>query len=147
MNITGVSGTNITDKDIKTAIVKLLQKNGFEVVASEIKEGFPKPAVFIDVFPESVSRHGALLEQIILSIELKYVPNTETSEHIMDISNKFKEIFMYQPLKVHDRRFTIENIDFENYVLFTYFDISFLQELPQNEEFEPIENLEMDGDI
>lgn len=138
----------ISDKDIKSAIAQLLTDNGFNVVASEIKEGFSKPAVFVDIFPESVSRSGALLEQIDLSVEIKYISETETSDHIMDAANKFKEILMYSPLKVADRRFTVENIDFEHegYALFAYFEISFLQEL-QEETYEPIENLEMDGDI
>ena len=43
-----------TEKDIETAIAGLLNKSGFNVTASELKEGFPKPTFFIDVFPLSL---------------------------------------------------------------------------------------------
>ena len=45
----------ITIKDIQTAVSKLLTKNKYSVIASEVKEGFQKPACFIDVFPVSVA--------------------------------------------------------------------------------------------
>ena len=44
----------ITIKDIQSAVSKLLQKNGYSVIAAEVKEGFTKPACFIDVItPDS----------------------------------------------------------------------------------------------
>ena len=46
----------ITEKDIKTRIAEILTDNGFNVVASEIEEGFDKPAVFVSVFPASAKK-------------------------------------------------------------------------------------------
>ena len=41
--------------DIQTSVGKVLQNNGYTVIASEVKEGFPKPACFIEVMPVSAS--------------------------------------------------------------------------------------------
>ena len=41
--------------DIQTAVAKILTNNNYVVVASEVKEGFPKPSCFIEVMPVSAS--------------------------------------------------------------------------------------------
>ena len=40
----------ITEKDIQTRISEILTDAGFNVVASEVEEGFNKPAVFVYPF-------------------------------------------------------------------------------------------------
>ena len=82
-----------TEKDIETAIAGLLNKSGFNVTASELKEGFPKPTFFIDVFPSSSSLSGPLLEKVDISVELKYIPAIEKTEHLIDVINKLKYLF------------------------------------------------------
>ena len=54
----------ITIKDIQTAVSKLLTKNKYSVIASEVKEGFQKPACFIDVFPVSVATENKFYELV-----------------------------------------------------------------------------------
>ena len=41
----------ITEKDIQKRLAEILTGNGFNVVASEVDEGFDKPAVFVTVYP------------------------------------------------------------------------------------------------
>ena len=136
-----------TEKDIETAIAGLLNKSGFNVTASELKEGFPKPTFFIDVFPSSSSLSGPLLEKVDISVELKYIPAIEKTEHLIDVINKLKYLFLYQPLTVNDRKLTVQTIEFEreNYVLYAYFAVSFLQEIPVDDDYENIEEIKLGG--
>ena len=136
-----------TEKDIETAIAGLLNKSGFNVTASELKEAFPKPTFFIDVFPSSSSLSGPLLEKVDISVELKYIPAIEKTEHLIDVINKLKYLFLYQPLTVNDRKLTVQTIEFEreNYVLYAYFSVSFLQEIPVDDDYENIEEIKLGG--
>ena len=59
-------------KDIQTAVAKLLKKNDYSVVASEVKEGFTKPACFIEVMPVSVTIENQFNELITNSVEISY---------------------------------------------------------------------------
>ena len=44
----------ITEKDIQTRTAEILANAGFNVVASEVDEGFFKPAVFVSAYPSDV---------------------------------------------------------------------------------------------
>ena len=44
----------ITEKDIQTRTAEILANAGFNVVASEVDEGFLKPAVFVSAYPSDV---------------------------------------------------------------------------------------------
>ena len=44
----------ITEKDIQTRTAEILMNAGFNVVASEVDEGFLKPAVFVSAYPSDV---------------------------------------------------------------------------------------------
>ncbi len=44
----------ITEKDIQTRTAEILADAGFNVVASEVDEGFLKPAVFVSAYPSDV---------------------------------------------------------------------------------------------
>ena len=120
----------ITVKDIQTAVSKLLTKNKYSVIASEVKEGFQKPACFIEVFPVSVAAENKFYELVTLGIEISYHPSLETKEELILNAEKLKNIFLYTPIKVKDRFLSVNEITFysDKGVLIAYFELEFLQE-------------------
>ena len=117
-------------KDIQTAVAKLLKKNGYTVIASEVKEGFSKPACFIEVMPVSVTIESQFTEHITDSVEISYFPAIETKEELIETAENFKKIFLYTPIKVDDRYLSVNEISFDTdkSVLLAYFELEFLQE-------------------
>ena len=120
----------ITIKDIQTAVSKLLTKNKYSVIASEVKEGFQKPACFIEIFSVSVATENKFYELVTLGIEISYHPLVETKEELIVNAEKLKNIFLYTPIKVNDRFLSVNEITFDSdkSVLTTYFELEFLQE-------------------
>ena len=120
----------ITIKDIQTAVSKLLTKNKYSVIASEVKEGFQKPACFIEVFPVSVEAENKFYELVTLGIEISYHPSLETKEELILNAEKLKNIFLYTPIKVKDRFLSVNEITFDSdkSILTAYFEFEFLQE-------------------
>lgn len=120
----------ITIKDIQTAVSKLLTKNKYSVIASEVKEGFQKPACFIEVFPVSVAAENKFYELVTLGIEISYHPSMETKEELIINAEKLKNIFLYTPIKVKDRFLSVNDITFDSdkSALTVYFELEFLQE-------------------
>ncbi len=120
----------ITIKDIQTAVSKLLTKNKYSVIASEVKEGFQKPACFLEVFPVSVAAENKFYELVTLGIEISYHPLMETKEELIVNAEKLKNIFLYTPIKVKDRFLSVNEITFDSdkSVLTAYFELEFLQE-------------------
>ena len=121
----------ITLKDIKTRVADILKGSGFNVVASEVQEGYSKPAVFVNVFPSSAEllTCGGATEQIVDSVEIKYIPKTETIEECVIASEKFKDLFLYHTFDIADRHLTIQRreYDTEGSVRYALFDIEFIQ--------------------
>ena len=120
----------ITIKDIQTAVSKLLTKNKYSVIASEVKEGFQKPTCFIEVFPVRVATENKFYELVTLGIEISYHPSMETKEELIVNAEKLKNIFLYTPIKVRDRFLSVNEITFDSdkSVLTAYFELEFLQE-------------------
>ena len=124
----------ITIKDIQTAVSKLLKKNKYSVIAAEVKEGFSKPACFIEVLPVSIEVQNKFSELVTVSVEISYFPLCETKEELITNSEKLKNIFLYTPIKVKDRFLSVNEITFDSdkSVLIAYFELEFLQETKQN---------------
>ena len=141
----------ITEKDIQTRLAEILSDAGFNVVASEVKEGFSKPAVFISVLPSSATLQtcGGATEEVTDSVEIKYISALETDEDCIDVSRKFKELFLYKPFDIADRHITIQTIEFdiENSVLYVYFDIEFTQAVDRGTEYDDMSELILTGGI
>lgn len=137
----------ITEKDIQKHIAEILSKNNFHVVASEITEGFSKPAVFVSVFPAKASllSCGGATEEITDSVEIKYISGAETVEDCIDAADKIKKIFLYHPFDIQDRHLTIQEIEFdiEKTVLYVYFDITFIQEIERENDYDEMEFLQL----
>ena len=62
----------ITIKDIQAAVSEVLQSGGFSVIASEVQEGYEKPACFIEVLPVSVTLENQFTEIVTNSVEITY---------------------------------------------------------------------------
>lgn len=141
----------ITEKDIQSRIAEILSDAGFNVVASEIKEGFSKPAVFISVVPYSATLQacGGATEEVTDSVEIKYISAAETVEDCVNAANKLKKIFLYQPFDIADRHITIQTIEFdiENSVLYVYFDIEFKQAVDREIEYDDMSELILTGGV
>ncbi len=120
----------ITIKDIQSAVSKLLQKNGYSVIASEVKEGFTKPACFVDVMPVSVTPENKFYELVTMGVEISYHPAIETKEELIVNAEKMKNTFLYTPLKVKDRYLSVNEVTFDTdkSALITYFELEFIQE-------------------
>lgn len=141
----------ITEKDIQTRLAEILSDAGFNVVASEVKEGFSKPAVFISVLPSSATLQtcGGATEEVTDSVEIKYISALETDEDCIDAAWRFKKLFLYQPFDIADRHITIQTIEFdiENSVLYVYFDIEFTQAVDRGVEYDDMSELILTGGI
>ena len=124
----------ITIKDIQTAVSKLLKKNKYSVIAAEVKEGFTKPACFIEVLPVGIEVQNKFSELVTISVEISYYPLCETKEELITNSEKLKNIFLYTPIKVKDRFLSVNEITFDSdkSVLIAYCELEFLQETKQN---------------
>lgn len=141
----------ITEKDIQSRLAEILSDAGLNVVASEVKEGFSKPAVFISVLPSSATLQtcGGATEEVTDSVEIKYISALETDEDCIDAAWRFKELFLYQPFDIADRHITIQTIEFdiENSVLYVYFDIEFTQAVDRGIEYDDMSELILTGGI
>ena len=56
---------------------------------------------------------------------------------------------MYQPFDISDRHLTVEEMEFdiEKTALYVYFDITFIQAVDRNEEYEDMSELVIRGDV
>lgn len=140
----------INEKEIQTRVAELLTENGFNVVSSETEEGFKKPAVFVNVYPATVTLEGAAMEHVTDTVEIKYIPAIETVEDCSETAQKIRNIFMYKPFDIKERHLTIQSIEFdiEKYILYTMFDLDYYQETPNvYEEYDEMKELVLGGDI
>ena len=130
--------------DIQTSVGKVLQANNYTVIASEVKDGFPKPACFIEVMPASVAVENKYSELVTVSVEITYHPEIETKEELIQTAEAFKNIFLYTPIKVKDRFLSVNELifDTDKSALVTNFELEFYQETKQEtEEFPKMEKL------
>ena len=135
----------ITIKDIQAAVSAVLQSGGFSVIASEVQEGFEKPACFIEVLPVSVTLENRFTEIVTNSVEITYHPAIETREDLIETAGNLKRLFLYTPLQVQDRFLSVNEMTFdaEKSTLIAYFELEYLQETETTEETLPkMENLE-----
>ncbi len=137
----------ITEKDIKARLAEILTAAGFNVVASEVGEGFSKPAVFVNVYPTTVTAEFTAMEHIVDSVEIKYIPAVETVEECADIASKMRQIFMHKTFDIADRHLTIHEmeLDVNKYILYVYFDLEYYQMIENTEEYEKMTELEIGG--
>jgi len=114
--------------DIKKAIAERIKSIGGVVVASEVKEGFAKPAYFIDILPSDIETQNVFYELATVNVEIRYIPLLETTEACIIVSQTLKAMFA-DPLKVDDRYLNAEGLTFEMdaSALILNFNITFMQ--------------------
>ena len=130
---------------IETAIATRLKNAGHIVTAAEVDEGFVKPTFFIDIFQNSVTAVNYFMEYVSVGVELRYIPETETREVLVDMSDKLRDLFMSSPIKVVDRYLSIYEVTFETdkTALLCYFELEFMRETNKKmEDSVSMENLE-----
>lgn len=135
----------ITLQDIQAAVGSVLQQNGYSVIASEVQEGFKKPACFIEVLPVSVTLENQFTEIVTNSVEITYHPETETREELITNAEIMKHLFLYSLISVKDRFLSVNEITFDadKSTLIAYFELEYLQETEAAEETLPkMENLQ-----
>ena len=135
----------ITIYDIQTAITAKLIAGCYTVTASEVEQGFTKPTFFVDVLPVSVQVQNRYSELVTVSVELSYHPQIETREHLVEVSESIKNMFLYNPIPVCDRFLSVYEIlfDADKSALVTYFEIEFMQETNITEkEYPKMKNLQ-----
>ena len=140
----------LNEEIIQARVAEILSEKGFNVVASETKEGFKKPAVFINVYPATVRREGPCMEHVADTVEIKYIPKLETVEHCAAAAQEIRNTFMYIPFEVQERKLTIQEMEFdvEDKALYVYFNLDYYQEIPtEDDDYEEIESLEIGGNI
>ena len=131
-------------QDIQAAVGSVLQQNGYSVIASEVQEGFEKPACFIEVLPVSVTLENRFTEIVTNSVEITYHPAIETREDLIETAGNLKRLFLYTPLQVQDRFLSVNEMTFDadKSTLIAYFELEYLQETETTEETLPkMENL------
>lgn len=140
----------ITEKDIQTRTAEILANAGFNVVASEVDEGFLKPAVFVSAYPSDVQPLccGGALEELTVSVELKYISALETVEDCIGAYSRIKELFLYPTFDIMDRHLTIHEMNFEieKGAMYVYFDINFIQAVDKTEKYDEMSKLVIRGD-
>ena len=137
-------------KDIQTRTAEILANAGFNVVASEVDEGFFKPAVFVSAYPSDVQPQccGGALEELTVSVELKYISALETVEDCIGAYSRIKELFLYPTFDIMDRHLTIHEMNFEieKGAMYVYFDINFIQAVDKTEKYDEMNELVIRGD-
>ena len=119
----------ITLQDIQAAVGSVLQQNGYSIIASEVQEGYEKPACFIEVLPVSVTLENQFTELVTVGVEIAYHPEIETREELVTNAEKMKQVFLYTPIPVKDRFLSVNEITFDTdkSALITYFELEYLQ--------------------
>lgn len=132
-------------KDIQAVVADILKQNGYTVTASEVEQGFTKPTFFVDVLPVSVQIQNKYSELVTVSVELSYHPLTETREHLVEVSENIKNMFLYTPIPVCERFLSVDEMlfDTDKSTLLTYFELEFMQKTNITEkEYPKMKNLQ-----
>jgi hypothetical protein len=118
----------ITLKDIKTAVVSVLNSNFTqEVQSSDVKEGFKRPSFFVEL-DNATSSSTEEQKHRGLTIRIYYFPSdrNKNSIELLDIQEALENAFDLK-LTVLDRKFTINETESETTdgVLTFSFDIEY----------------------
>lgn len=114
--------------DIKKAIVTKLKPLGINIVASDIRSGFKKPAFFVQIMPigEDVNSDISINT---LTINIHYFSEDKTDLDNLKMIDKLKKIFVNK-LEINDRTITISDkrYDIDDNILQFRFDIRYTEE-------------------
>ena len=88
------------------------------------------------------------MERVTDVVSMIYYPKAETRVQCMFGANRLRNLFMYSTLDVSDRCFTVEELTNEideNNVLTSEFELTYDQHLPDDTEYEDMEELYIGG--
>ena len=137
----------IKSPDIRRFIADKLRNAGFTVIASEIQEGYPKPAVFIYVYPSSITKAGGYLEDDVYRVTIQYIPKAEIAQECAEAAEKIRETLMYSTIDIQGRHLTMESMEMtiEDGQLFVMYDIPITQSIDEYDDYDNAETIEMRG--
>ena len=137
-------------KDIETAVAQRLKDAGHTVTAAEVEEGFDKPTFFIDIFQNSAAAENQFMELVNIGVELRYFPDTETREALVEMADGLTGLFTATPLTVVDRFLSVFEVTFDTDAgtLLAYFELEFMRETAaEQREYEKMQNLQIGVNI
>ena len=136
----------MTQTEIRTRIAEILAYNGFYVCASEVDEGFKKPAVFVNVTHSQHTRLMNGMEEVSENFEIKYIPAVETAAECVKTADKLFELFYYSPIDVCGCKLTVESVETETdeYILYFRFGVNYQQIMPYDDDYEEMKDLELE---
>lgn len=139
----------MSEIDIQVELVNKLKECGFFVIASEVDEGFPKPAVFVSVIPTIHERLMCDCEAVTDTVTITYYPAKETAAECVRVSDKIIDIFYYSPFRVNGHTFTVEKIEtnIDEYILTVAFELYYEQQMPFTDEYKNTENISIGMDL
>lgn len=119
----------INSPDIRKYLAQKLKGEGFTVVASEDREGFSKPVVFLYVYPRKVTLYGESWEDDIFSVNILFIPKSETAQECAEAAEKIKRCIFSETMNIQNRRLTIESmeLDIDDAILNVGFEINVTQ--------------------
>lgn len=140
----------ITIKDVITVINRNLETKfpKISIVSTDVEEGFKRPSFFVDIDNHNKSRMGEVLKDINFTVRIYYFPSTKYKNRIevIDMMEDLKDLFL-TTLKINDDFYIpIDDINStitEEKVLVVDFDIRYVSEVPEDEDLEMIEELEL----
>jgi len=140
----------ITLEDLITVINTTLETKfpSIKLLSTDIEEGFDRPAFFVDVDNHNKSMLGEVLKDIKLTIRIYYFSSSKRKNRIELITmiDDLNDLFL-TTLKINDDFYiSIDEVNStitEEKVLVVDFDIRYVYEVPEDEDLEMIENLEI----
>ena len=133
---------------IKKAIGRVLERNKYKVFASDVQEGFEKPACFVELSDFGTTTENDYITQNNVNFDILYVPQIQTHEHIIITAELLKNLFVDTHLAVGNRQLAINSVsgEIENGNLRVSLEVNYLQENPNaeyDEQYEKIQELEV----
>jgi hypothetical protein len=141
----------ITLNDLITVINTVLEKRfpNIERLSTDIEEGFNRPSFFVDIDNHNKSMLGEVLKDVNLTVRIYYFPKNkyknriELLSMIEDLTNLFLTNLkinadFYIPINEVNSTITEEK------VLIIDFDIRYVYEVPEDEELEMLEEINIE---
>ena len=99
---------------LKKAIVDRLKANvvGVDVVAQEVREGFKRPAFFMQLIPYGSKRDNEYILVRNFYVNIHYFPQSYTNIDCLEMGDTLTELFE-KPLEAEDRTLTADDIEVE----------------------------------
>lgn len=140
----------ITLKDLITVINTNLETKfpNINLLSTDIEEGFDRPAFFVDIDNHNKSMLSEVLKDVNLTIRIYYFSSSKRKNRIevIDMMEDLKDLFL-TTLKINeDFYIPIDEVNStitEEKVLLVDFDVRYVYEVPEDEDLELIENLEI----